>query len=189
MIGTAADAFCFHHVAEHGGGLEGGDVAAGAGVPDRVAAVAGLVLVKNTASLTSRVRARPSSPLPSRPAVCIAVMVTPVPSIAPWSLSAAGDDGIGTSLRPAIRADHSRMPAAYAAPLASAVFSTRLTVSGIPARCSSSPAAFANGPAAAAMSFIAVSAGTGRCPPRPARHRAARGRACRRRSGTRRGGS
>jgi hypothetical protein len=37
--------------------------------------------VKNTASLTSRVRARPSSPLPSRPAVSLAVTGTPVPSM------------------------------------------------------------------------------------------------------------
>ena len=41
------------------------------------------VALANTASLTSRVRARPSSPLPSRPAVSFAVMVTPVPSMAP----------------------------------------------------------------------------------------------------------
>ena len=37
--------------------------------------------VKKTASLTSRVRARPSSPLPSLPAVSLLVMGTPVPSM------------------------------------------------------------------------------------------------------------
>ena len=37
--------------------------------------------VKKTASLASRVRARPSSPFPSRPAVSFAVMGTPVPSM------------------------------------------------------------------------------------------------------------
>jgi len=38
--------------------------------------------VKKTAGLTSRVRARPSSPLPLRPAVSLLVMGTPVPSMA-----------------------------------------------------------------------------------------------------------
>jgi len=37
----------------------------------------------NTASLTSRVRARLSSPLPGRPAVSRAVIGTPVPSMTP----------------------------------------------------------------------------------------------------------
>ncbi|HUY48299.1 MAG TPA: hypothetical protein VMV92_21640 [Streptosporangiaceae bacterium] len=41
----------------------------------------GLSRVKNTASLTSRVRARPSSPFPARPAVSFAVIGTPVPSM------------------------------------------------------------------------------------------------------------
>ena len=52
-----------------------------------------------------------------------------------------------------------RTAAACAAPLASAARSTRLAVRRIPARSCSSPAAFANGPAAAARSFIAVSPG------------------------------
>jgi hypothetical protein len=41
-----------------------------------------LFRVKKTASLTSRVRARPSSPLPSRPAVSLGAMGTLVPSMA-----------------------------------------------------------------------------------------------------------
>ncbi len=52
-----------------------------------------------------------------------------------------------------------RSAAAFAAPLASADLSTRLAVRCTPARSSSSPAAFANGPAAATLSFIAASPG------------------------------
>ena len=44
VIGAAADAFCLDQVPEHGGGLEGGDVTAGAGVPHRVSVLAGVVL-------------------------------------------------------------------------------------------------------------------------------------------------
>ena len=61
--------------------------------------------------------------------------------------------------RPAIRADRSRTTQACAAPLASAARSTRLTVRCTPARCSSSLAAPANGPAATTLSFISVSPG------------------------------
>jgi hypothetical protein len=82
VIGAAADAFGFDQVAEDAGGLEGGDVAGEGPVPDRVPVVC-FVLGEEEASLTSRVRARPSSPLPSRPAVSFAVMGTPVPSITP----------------------------------------------------------------------------------------------------------
>ena len=115
--------------------------------------------MKKTASLTSRVRARPSSPLPALPAVSLEVTGTPVPSIAAYSLSGSGDGGSGTSLRAVIAAARSRSAAALAAPLASADLSTRLTVSCTPARSASSPAALANGPAAAARSFIAASPG------------------------------
>ena len=58
--------------------------------------------VKKTASLASRVRARPSSPFPSRPAVSFAVMGTPVPSMAAQSLSGSGDGGRGTTFREAM---------------------------------------------------------------------------------------
>ena len=86
-------------------------------------------------------------------------MGTPVPSMAAYSLSGSGDGGSGTSLRAVMSAARSRPAAALAAPLASAALSTRLTVRRTPARSSSSPAAFANGPAAAARSLIAVSPG------------------------------
>ena len=89
--------------------------------------------VKKTASLASRVRARPSSPFPSRPAVSFAVMGTPVPSMAAQSLSGSGDGGRGTTFREAM----SRAPASF----------------------SGSRAAPANGPAAAARSFIAARPG------------------------------
>jgi len=89
VIGAAADAFGFDQVAEDAGGLEGGDVAGEGPVPDRVPVVC-FVLGEEEASLTSRVRARPSSPLPSRPAVSFAVMGTPVPSITPRACPAAG---------------------------------------------------------------------------------------------------
>ncbi len=74
-------------------------------------------------------------------------------------MSASGDGGSGTIFRLAISAARSRMAADCAVPLASAARSTRLTVSGTPARSSSSPAAFANGPAAAALPVIAASPG------------------------------
>jgi hypothetical protein len=44
VTGAEASAFCFHEVREDAGGLEGGDVAAGIPVPDRVAVVIELVL-------------------------------------------------------------------------------------------------------------------------------------------------
>jgi hypothetical protein len=58
-----------------------------------------------------------------------------------------------------IRADRSRTAWATAVPLASAALSTCLAVSRTPARSSSKAAAFANGPAVAAVSFIAASPG------------------------------
>ena len=82
-------------------------------------------------------------------------------------MSGHGDGGSGTSFRAAISPDRSRTAAACAAPLASAARSTRLTVSCTPARSSSSPAAFANGPAAAAMSVITVSPGDRDVPAMP----------------------
>jgi hypothetical protein len=100
--------------------------------------------VKKTASLASRVRARPSSPFPSRPAVSFAVMGTPVPSMAAQSLSGSGDGGRGTTFREAMSRARSRPAAASAVPLAS---------------FSGSRAAPANGPAAAARSFIAARPG------------------------------
>ena len=115
--------------------------------------------VKKTASLASRVRARPSSPFPSRPAVSFAVMGTPVPSMAAQSLPGSGDGGRGTTFREAMSRARSRPAAASAVPLASAARSTRLAVSRTPASFSSSRAAPANGPAAAARSFIAARPG------------------------------
>src|SRR5207302_9800909 len=44
VIGAAADAFCLYQVTEHGGGLEGGDVAGRVLVPHRVAVVIDVVL-------------------------------------------------------------------------------------------------------------------------------------------------
>jgi hypothetical protein len=82
-----------------------------------------------------------------------------VPSIAAYSLSGSGDGGSGTSLRAVISAALSRTAAACAAPLASAALSTRLALRCTPARPASSRAAAANGPAAAAWSFIARSPG------------------------------
>ena len=167
VAGTAADAFCLHQAGEHGGGLEGGNIAGGVPVADRVFLVVELAWVKKTASLTSRVRARPSSPLPSRPAVSFAVTGTPVPSIAAYSLSGSGDGGLGTSLRAVIMAARPRTAAAAAVPLASAARATRLTVRRTPARFSSSRAAFAHVPAAAASSFIARSPGDKDAPATP----------------------
>jgi hypothetical protein len=82
-------------------------------------------------------------------------------------MSGSGHGGSGTIFRPAISADRSRTASAAAVPLASAARSTRLAVSRTPARSSSSPAAFANGPAAAALSFIAVRPGDRDAPATP----------------------
>jgi hypothetical protein len=123
--------------------------------------------VKNTASLTSRVRARPSAPLPSRPAVSLAVTGTPVPSMQAYSLSGSGEGGSGTSVRAVIALARSRTAAALAAPLASAERSTRLAVRCTPAIVSSIRDAFANGPSAAARSVIAASPGDIDCPATP----------------------
>ena len=60
-----------------------------------------------------------------------------------------------------------RDAAARAAPPASAARSTRLTVRRIPARSSSSPAACANGTAAAALSLMACSPGDIEAPATP----------------------
>ena len=152
---AAADAFGLHQVAVDGGGLEGGDDAGGAGVPDWVAAGVQLVLGVVDASLTSRVRARPSSP--SRPGL---------PS--PWRSSDAGAINGGVELvRQRRGRERHQFPGGdepgalspcggHAAPLASASLSTRLTVSQTPARSASSPAAPLDGTAAAARSFIAA---------------------------------
>ena len=58
----------------------------------------GLSWVKKTASLTSRVRARPSSPLPCRPAVSRLVMGTPVPSTAIFGNPNKEVDGTGVPM-------------------------------------------------------------------------------------------
>jgi hypothetical protein len=84
-----------------------------------------------------------------------------------YSLSGSGDGGSGTSFLAVMSDARSRTAAAAAAPLASAALSTRLTVSRTPARTSSSRAAFANGPAAAAWSFIARSPGDRDAPATP----------------------
>ena len=83
MIGAAAEAFCFHEVAEHGGGLEGGDVTAGAGVPDRVAVLVDVVLGEEHGKLDLAGAGPAVLALALAPGGFLAVMVTPVPSIAP----------------------------------------------------------------------------------------------------------
>jgi hypothetical protein len=82
-------------------------------------------------------------------------------------LSGSGDGGSGISVRAVIALARSRTAAAAAVPLASAALSTRLTLRRTPARFSSSRAAFANGPAAAAWSFIARSPGDRDTPATP----------------------
>src|SRR6266571_3184084 len=70
--------------------------------------------VKNRASLTSRVPALPSSPLPARPAVSLARTGTPVPSTSTYSMSGTGSGGgSGTILRSRIAA--ASCPAAFRA--------------------------------------------------------------------------
>jgi hypothetical protein len=102
--------------------IEGGDVAGGIPVPDRVSVLVQLVLGEEHGHLDLAGRCPavlPSSPLrfTSRPAVSSAVMGTLVPSMTPWSLSGCGDGG-GTGFRLVIRADRSRTAAACAALLA-----------------------------------------------------------------------
>ena len=82
VLSAAAAGFGVRELGEPGGGFEGGQVAGGARVADRAAVVVGLAWVNRQASLTSRVWARPSSPLPGRPSVSAVVIGTPVPSTA-----------------------------------------------------------------------------------------------------------
>jgi hypothetical protein len=93
--------------------------------------------------------------------------VVPVPSMQAYSLSGSAKGGTGTIFRPLISPARSRTAPAAAAPLASAARSTRLEVSRTPARPSSRRDAFANGPAAAAWSFIAVTLGDMDAPATP----------------------
>jgi hypothetical protein len=76
-----------------------------------------------------------------------------------YNLSGSGEGGSETTFLAVIRRARSRTARAAAAPLASAARSTRLTVSRIPASSPIRRAAPANGPAAAARSFIAASPG------------------------------
>ena len=137
VAGAAADALGLRQ-GEHVRGLERGHCSGGIPVTDGVASSSSTSFwVKNTPSLTSRVRARPSSPLPSAPRL-LAVTGTPVPSIAAYSLSGGGDGGSGISLRSVIAlAGSPDRGRAAAVPLASAARSTRLAVRRAPARFSS----------------------------------------------------
>ena len=110
-------------------------------------------------SLTSRVRALPSSPLPSRPSVSAVLIGTPVPSIATYSLSGRPAGGSGTSVRAAIAAAWASMTAAAARPSASACRPSRLPVRVIPASAATSPAPRVNGTASAARAAILASPG------------------------------
>jgi hypothetical protein len=82
VVGAAADALGLHEVREDAGGLEGGDVAGGIPVTDRIAVLVELVLGEEDGELDLAGAARPSSPLSSRPAVSVVATSTPVPSIA-----------------------------------------------------------------------------------------------------------
>src|SRR6266581_4431129 len=133
-----------------------------------------LVWVNAQASFTSRVRALPSSPLPGRPAVSAALIGTPVPSMAMYSLSGSSAGGSGTSVRAPIAAAPASMTAAAARPSASACRPSRLPVSWIPARSATSPAPGVNGTAPAARAAILRSPGDIVCPAVPSS--ASRGR-------------
>ena len=120
------------------------------------------------AILTSRVRARPSSPLPSRPSVSAATIGTPVPSIAIYSLPGSGPaGGSGMTWRAVIAAACASMLTAAAWPSASARRPARLPVSVSPASSPTSLAAAANGTAAAARAVIFRSPGDMPCPATP----------------------
>jgi hypothetical protein len=164
VVRAAADAFGFHEAAEDAGRPEGGDDAGGVPVPHRVAVLAQLALGEEHGEL-DLAGAGAAVLAPAGPPGCSpAVTGTPVPSMTAYSLPGSGTGGSGTSLRAAMSRARSRTAAACAAPAAR---STRLTVRRAPARPSSSPAAFANGPAAAARSVIAVSPGDRDAPATP----------------------
>jgi len=111
-------------------------------------------------SFTCLVRALPSSPLPSRPSVSAAIIGTPVPSIAIYSLSGSGPGGgRGTRVRAVIAAAWAWIAAAAAMPPASAWRPGRLPVSSIPASSPARPAPGANGTAAPARALILASPG------------------------------
>jgi hypothetical protein len=184
VIGAAADALGLYEAGERVRGLEGSDVAGGVPVPDRVSLVVHLVLGEEDGELDLAGAGAAVLAL-ALPAGCfLRGDRTPVPSIAAYSLSGSGNGGSGTSFLAVTSDARSRTVAAAAAPLLSAALSTRLTVSRTPARTSSSRAAFANGPAAAASSFIAAAQATRTRPPRRARRPAGRTRARRPRSDT-----
>jgi hypothetical protein len=111
-------------------------------------------------SLTSRVLAVPSSPLPFRPWVSAAMTGTPVPSTQMYSMSGSVPAGaIGMTWRAVIAAASASMTRAAAWPSASARRRARSPVSVIPASSPASAAAAANGRAAAARSVILASPG------------------------------
>ena len=160
VVRAAADALGLHEVRERGGGLEGGDVAGGVPVPDRVPVLVQLVLGEEDGQLD----------LAGAGAAVLALPVPPGGLLRGHRDAGAVDDGVELVRQRGRRQRHqlaggdqrgraSREAAAGAAPLASAARSTRLTVSRTPARSSSSPAARANGTAAAARSFIAARPG------------------------------
>ena len=81
VVGAAAAGLGVHQGGELGGGGEAAQVAGRVRVSDRPS-VSTVVWVNRAASLTSRVRARPSGALPARPATAAATTGTPVPSTA-----------------------------------------------------------------------------------------------------------
>jgi len=134
--------------------------------------------VNRQASLTSRVRAGPSfgsvppcpsgrSVLPGRSAVSAAVIGTPVPSIATYSMSGNGVGGSGTRVRVRIASARAVMAAAAARPSVSAVRWTALAFTSRPARSASSRPAGVNGTAAPARSIIRRSPGVSDVPATP----------------------
>src|SRR6266571_535891 len=124
--------------------------------------------VKKRASLISRVRAVPSSPLPARPTVSLGRTGTPVPSTSAYSMSGTGSGGgSGITVR-ARSAVASAAPAALAAaPDASADRSIVLALTAIPARSCTSAAALPNGTSAPARAIISARPGDSDVPATP----------------------
>ena len=185
VVRAAADALGLHQVPERGGGLEGGDVAGGGPVADRVPRLSSSSWVKKTASLTSRVRARPSSPLPSRPAVSRRSWGRRCRRWRRRACPAAGTAAAGpASGRRSARRGPGRRPRRrrrWPRPPARRAWRSAGPRPGPPA----GRAASANGTAAAARSVIAARPGDMDAPRRRARRRGARGRARTARSDTR----
>ena len=170
-VGAAAAGFGVHQGGELGGGREAAHVAGGVGVAHRAALLVEPGLVNRQASLTSRVRARPSALLPAprrrrRHHRHSGAVDGDVELVRRLAAPAAGAGS--TPTRPcAIAADSAARRSAAPPPSISAERSIRLVDNRIPASSASRSPAVANGSAAAARATIERRPGDSDAPATP----------------------